>query len=55
MPFTPIKNIVYTTNKDSFPSIVSIVSPDHPQSLRLRTGKPITFISNLVIRFRSEP
>ena len=55
MPFILIKNIVYAINKDSFPFIVSIVSPDHPRSLRLRTRKPITFISDLIIRFRSEP
>ena len=55
MLFISIENIVYVTNEDLFLSIVSMVSPDHLRLLRLRTGKPMTFISDLVIRFRSKP
>lgn len=55
MLFMPIENIVYATNEDSFPFVVSMVSSDYPRLLRLRTRKPMTFISDLVMRFRSEP
>jgi hypothetical protein len=55
MLFILIKNIIYIINKDLFPFIVFIVKLNYLQLLRLRTKKPITFTSILIIRFRFKP